>query len=73
MRDFKREFLSSKDSCERREIDDESRRESQVDVFVAVILLLRTVFSLNHLAVFVALALVALVFVVVVFSLRARM
>jgi hypothetical protein len=78
MRDFKREFSSSKDSCERRKIDDESRRESQVDVFVAIILLLRTVFSLNHLAVFVVLALVALVFValvfvVVAFSLRARM
>jgi hypothetical protein len=78
MRDFRREFSSSKDSCERREIDDESRRESQVDVFVAVILFLRTVFSLNHLAVFVVLAFVvlvfvALVFVVVAFSLRARM
>jgi Flp pilus assembly protein TadB len=78
MRDFKREFSSSKDSCERREIDDESRKESQVDVFIAIILLLRIVFSLNHLAIFVVLAFVvlvfvALVFVVVAFSLRARM
>jgi hypothetical protein len=78
MRDFKREFSSSNDSCERREIDDESRKESQIDVFVAVILSLRTVFSLNHLAVFVVLALVVLVFVVLVFvvvafSLRTRM
>jgi uncharacterized membrane protein len=88
MRDFRREFSFSKDSCERNEIDDESRRESQVDVFIAVILSLRTVFSLNHLAVFVALALVVfvfvtlvfvalvfvvLVFVVVAFFLRARM
>jgi hypothetical protein len=78
MRDFRRRFSSSKDSCERKRIDDESRRESQVDVFIAVILLLRTVFSLNHLAVFVALAFVALVFVVfvsivVAFSLRVRM
>jgi hypothetical protein len=78
MKDFKREFSSSKNFCERREIDDESRRESQVDVFIAVILSLRTAFSLNHLAVFVALAFVALVFVVLVFvvvafSLRTRM
>jgi type IV secretory pathway TrbL component len=78
MKDFKREFSSSKDSCERKEIDDESRREFQVDVFIAVILSLRAAFSLNHLAVFVvlvfvALVFVALVFVVVAFSLRARM
>jgi hypothetical protein len=78
MRDFKREFSSSKDFCERRKIDDESRRESQIDVFIAIILLSRSAFSLNHLAVFVALAFVvfvfiALVFVVVAFSLRARM
>jgi hypothetical protein len=77
MRDFKREFSSSKDSCERRKIDDESQREFQVDVFIAVILFLKAAFSLNHLAVFVVLALVvlvfvALVFVVVAFSLRAR-
>jgi hypothetical protein len=78
MRDFRREFSSSKDSCERKEIDDESRRESQVDVFVAVILFLKIAFSLNHLAVFVVLALIVLVFVVLVFvvvafSLRTRM
>jgi hypothetical protein len=78
MRDFKREFSSSNDSCERRKIDDESRREFQVDVFIVVILLLRIVFSLNHLVVSVVLALVvlvsiALVFVVAAFSLRVRM
>jgi hypothetical protein len=78
MRDFKREFSSSNDSCERREIDDEFRSESQVDVFVVIILSLRIVFSSNHLVVSVALALVALVsiafvFVVAAFSLRIRM
>jgi Flp pilus assembly protein TadB len=78
MTNFRREFSSSKDSCDRKEIDDESRRESQVDVFIAVILSLRAAFSLNHLAVFVTFAFVVLVFVVLVFvvvafSLRARM
>jgi hypothetical protein len=67
MKDFKREFSSSKDSCKRREINNESRKKSQVDVFVAVILSLRAVFSLNHFVVFVAFVLVVLVFVVLVF------
>jgi hypothetical protein len=78
MRDFKREFSSSKDSCERKEINDESRKKSQVDVFIAVILFFRIIFLLNHLAIFVVLAFVALVFVafifdVVTFSLKTRM
>jgi Flp pilus assembly protein TadB len=78
MKDFKREFSFSKDSCEHREINDESRRESQVDVFIVVILFFRIVFSSNHLTVFVVFIFVALVFVVLVsvlvaFFLRAKM
>jgi phosphotransferase system glucose/maltose/N-acetylglucosamine-specific IIC component len=77
MRNLKREFLSSNAFCKRREINDESRKKSQIDVFIVVILILRIVFSRNYLVIFVALILlvlvfVVLVFVVVTFSLRTR-
>jgi hypothetical protein len=77
MRGLRRGFSPSNASCERRGIDDGPRRESQVDVFAAVILTLRAASSWDHLAASVALALAVLVFAAFVFaaaasSLRAR-
>jgi predicted membrane protein len=70
MKDFRREFSSSNDFCERRKIDDESRRESQIDVFVVIILFLKIVFSLNYFSTSLVLV---FVFVATIFSLRTSM
>jgi hypothetical protein len=70
MRSFKREFSFSNNSCERKKIEDESRRKSQIDVFIVIILVLKVAFSLNYLSASLALV---FVFVATTFSLRANM